>query len=526
MKKNYLFSIVALFVMLFASCSQEEILQEPIAGQKSQVSITVGVPGETVLSRAMAEYEGYIRRCIMQVVDAETGAALEGDGMRGTKEVTGETVTFTFEKPSVEYKVLFWADYVKAATLADVVYNTTDLSNITLKYNQGENLFNQLAADAFCGVLGSTATSITLKRPFTKVMIKTDTPDDFKDFDKIAIGNFNVPNGYNMLTQTTSATYAIRLEATSMVNAAKGEWVYFFAFAPVNETATTVNMGVTLSSSTDATLTQSIKITEFPLDDNKIVNLNIKKETSTPPGGDPENPSSDITVEVSFGDEFESGGTTTPTDPETPTEPETPATGTLAVGSFINDKGEVVESANDAIAVVYALATGKTDNSDYGTGKKAKAYAISLTKATNRLGVGDLSSYGLATTADDYSGFVYDAALKAKLGDITTDGSKMFAAYYAATLPALSGTNLSSWYIPSKAQLADAMVVYNEKFQETMADLHTNDFYLASSSVDATDPAKSLYGVLYKLSTKTVGAAGTLASTTSAFVFPALTIFE
>lgn len=514
MKKNYLFSIVALFAMLFASCSQEEILQEPIAGQKSQVSIKVGVPGETVLSRAMAEYNGYIRRCIMQVVNAETGAALEGDGMRSTKEVTGETVTFTFEKPSVEYKVLFWADYVKAATLADVVYNTTDLSNITLKLNQGTDLFNQLAADAFCGVLGSAATSITLKRPFTKVMIKTDTPDDFKDFDEIAIGNFNVPDGYNIFTQTANTVKAIRLAATSMVDAAKGEWAYFFAFAPVNETAATVNMGVTLSSSTDATLTQKIAITEFPLDDNKIVNLNVKKETTNP--GEPETPSSNITVEVSFGDEFENGGT----------EPETPATGTLAVGSFINDKGEVVESADDAIAVVYALATGKTDNSDYGTGKKAKAYAISLTKVTNRVKVGDLSSYGLETTADDYSGFAYDAALKAKLENVTKEQSEIFNNYYAATLPTLSGTNLSTWYIPSKAQLADAMAVNNEKFQETLATIYTTDFYLASSSVDATNPAKSLYGVIYKFETKTVGAAGTLASTTSAFVFPALTIFE
>lgn len=509
MKKNFLYSVMALFAVLFASCSQEEIVSGTGVGQNGQVTITVGVPGEKTHTRAMSEIGNTVRRCIMQVVNASTGVAIEGEGMRQTAKVTGEKVTFTFQEPKDNYKCLFWADYVAKEPTSEGVwtdnfYATTDLTNITQKMTKNV-MFNAPACDAFCGAMEKGNTSITLKRPFSKIILKTDDPSAFEDYNRITISNFNVPDGYNVLNKTTAATKAIRLEETDMADVVNGVFASFFAFAPISETEVTTDMTITISSTSNSKEPIQAKVTSLPTDENKIVNLNIK------------NTAGQATVEVSFGDEFDNK----------PTEPANP--NAIAVGSYINAEGKVVTDANDAIAVVFAMAEGKADYSTYADSKKAKAYAISLDKVTNRVAVGDLSSFNLAITNDDaegYSGFAFDAALKAKLGSITSDQSKLFNAYYTAVLPNLSGNNLSSWYIPSTGQLTDALKLDNETLKANLQAAYSGNFYCATSSVALYKEVNSVFGVLYKRAEEIADAPGGLQATTSALIFPVLTIFE
>lgn len=510
MKKNYLFSVVVLLTALFASCSQEEILSENKSGENGLVTVTVGMPEGKVNTRAMPEYDGFVRRCIMQVVNATSGVAIEGDGMRQTVPVEADKVSFTFPKPEEEYKVLFWADYVKGDISVENAYKTADLQNVLMSFNRGENVFNQPAADAFCGVLASGESSVVLKRPFTKVVLKTSTPADFEGYDEIAIGNFDVPDGYNVFNKTTAATKAIRLEKTTMIDSSTGDWTNFFVFAPVSEAVHATNMVITLTKSTDASAEPlKVTITELKLDDNMILNLDVKKEAEK------------VTVDVTFDDEFENGGST-------PEQPETP--GELAVGSYINAAGEVVTSETEAVAVVFAMAEGKTDNSVYGDENKAKAYAISLQNATGgRRVLGNLSSFQLELTADDYSGFSFDAALKTKLGTVTTENSALFGTYYAATLPELTGAKLSAWYIPSKAQLTDALVLDNAALKKALKEAHNSDYFIASSSVsEITDGTtyNTIICTMYDVTAETASTSKPQKHTTSVVIFPVLTIFE
>ena len=111
MKKNYLFSALAASLMLFASCSQEEIIStvgdEPTGGQL--VRISASLPQEAA-TRAMATVTNYKARCIMQLVDA-SGVAISDE--RYVEEVQGDQVTFEFTAPDQAYQCVFWADYIQ-----------------------------------------------------------------------------------------------------------------------------------------------------------------------------------------------------------------------------------------------------------------------------------------------------------------------------------------------------------------------------------------------------------------------------
>ena len=53
MKKNFLYSVMALFVILLASCSQEEIISENSGNGK--ITVSVGVPGGATTRAGMPE---------------------------------------------------------------------------------------------------------------------------------------------------------------------------------------------------------------------------------------------------------------------------------------------------------------------------------------------------------------------------------------------------------------------------------------------------------------------------------------
>ena len=62
MKKNYLFSLMALFVLLFAACNSEEIVSG-LNENKGPVTLNVGIPVNNPVTRVPSGAGGPIGQC-------------------------------------------------------------------------------------------------------------------------------------------------------------------------------------------------------------------------------------------------------------------------------------------------------------------------------------------------------------------------------------------------------------------------------------------------------------------------------
>ena len=126
MKKNLFYSLMALFVVLFASCGQEEIVSDNGTEINAPVTISVQAPVNNVFSRAGVTIPtGYTMQCIMQLLNADGNKI----GDQVIKPITDGKVSFTIsvdEQKEVS-KALFWAEYVPESGAANKVYNTADL---------------------------------------------------------------------------------------------------------------------------------------------------------------------------------------------------------------------------------------------------------------------------------------------------------------------------------------------------------------------------------------------------------------
>lgn len=510
MKKSFLYSMMAMFAMSFASCSQEEIVSTEANGQVSgPVTVSVNIPQDNPVSRAMPEVDGFTRRCIMQLVDGE-GAAIADQ--KYVQEVTGDNVTFSFTAPEEAYQCVFWADYVQVGaeetieTAPDWVYNTTALPAITYQSNRDRHFTD--AADAFCGVLDpSSSTSTILTRPLTRIDLGAEDPAEFEGYTTIAVDRFNIPGGYDIFTGTTNTTTVqeIRLDARAMDDAEAGEWASLFVFAPVDQTEFATSMTVTVSG--DGVTDYTATVESLTLDANMIVDMGFT------PGGQP---GGEMDVTVSFGDEFEN-------QPAEPVDPNAP----LAVGDYINANGEKVATAEEAIAVVFALAGEQTDASSY-TGT-AEAYAVSLTKAAGRayLSAEDntWTPVLVATTTTDtespYSGYQLSSDMMTAVGDFE---SRLFTAY-TTWLGSNSVSNSSGWYIPSYAQLQDILAFDNDALKAGLNAAYTGAYFLISSSINDDLTIK---GSTYDPTTGEVTRADQAVNPAShqGMIFPVITIFE
>lgn len=517
MKKNYLFSALAASLMLFASCSQEEIIStvgdEPTGGQL--VTISASLPQEAA-TRAMATVTNYKARCIMQLVDA-SGVAISDE--RYVEEVQGDQVTFEFTAPEQDYQCVFWADYVQegAATLdTDYFYNTTALPAVTLGTLNKNVMFGTEAADAFCGVITepTTGLSIELKRPLAKVNIGSDAPENYTGYDQVAVGKMQIPNNYNILTKTTdvATTQEIRLETTAMIDAEAGDWTYFFVFAPVDRTDYTFDIPVTITDAAGSLDVKKATVSVVPVDDNVESNINF-----TPEGGSGEEPGpepgNDMQINVSFDDEYE--------DPNA-----------LTVGDYIDATGAKTD-ASSAVAVVFALAEGVTDNSNYGEGKTVAAYAIALENASNRTtlyardGSWDADLSTLTPTNDvenDFSGYAFTDGL---ITSIEAQSGQILPSYNTWLGEHPTSGNLSSWYIPTYDQLTAALSSVDAKLAAALYALRSNGTYILTSSVVNET---TIDGVLYTPSSETEGTAKLqpleTSANTSQTIVPVVTIFE
>lgn len=459
MKKNFLYPMMALFMLLFtASCSQEEILSD--SSNPKTITMNVTIPtGNGPSTRALpAEVAGHQLRCIMQIINKTDNSVIETK----TAKVTVENVTFTFDTPEAEYLLLFWADYIpeNAELTANNLYNIEKLTNIT--YAKTDNsLFNSAAADAFCGKVlqGGEASGVTLKRPFAKMTLKPADSQkaDFEGYDKLK-AIYKTPSGYNVMSGTTAGW----TEVTYNDAITTDSWFSTFVFASNNTASLDDGAGNLIKMEFTDTATESpkapknVKVEGSAIHTGENVNADVKVETKN---------NSSTSVEITINGDF--------IDPNV-----------LAVGKYIYADGTYGDDATDAIAVVFALANEIAGNddaaADYGDSYKDKTiagYAVALeniVKVGNRPNVrqdmndGSPAWPAITTTKALGTTFKGYSATQTLLSYVNTfrqtDGtnnvseavkgiSPLYDAYETWVGDSNNGTQYTSpWYIPSLAQ--------------------------------------------------------------------------
>lgn len=426
MKKNLFYSLMALFVVLFASCGQEEIVSDNGTEINAPVTISVQAPVNNVFSRAgVAIPNGYTMQCIMQLLNAD------GDkiGDQVTKPVTDGKVSFTIsvdEQKEVS-KALFWAEYVPESGAANKVYNTADLRAVG--YNTASfDLTNDAlmaASDAFCGKLETIGNaSVTLKRPFANVSVKPKNPEVAAQADKLEI-TYNALSGYDILEGKCTATAPVTYTNASFVSA-DGNWFANFFFAPSNVGKFTEEITMTLSGG----YSKEIKIpaNTLPLD----ANMQIMAKFEIGDGN--------FDIEVGVDPDYEALE--------------------MKVGSYINAEGKVVRDAADAIGIVFKMeAIGSDVPANYPValqGKTIAGYAVvieNVATARQSLNPDGVLTNLVETAASMTNGTQITEALLTSIGDVAfkTTYEKWVGEH------SLSSENLSAWYIPTLSQLSAFM---------------------------------------------------------------------
>lgn len=494
MKKNYLFPLMALFMLLLAACSQDEVVNG--ANPEGPVTLRVGIPVNQPVTRAVpAIPEGFALRCIMQLVDA-SGSAISGQRYVQQVPAGSESVSFTFATPDDYAGAMFWADYVKPdgetniENVPDHLYATADLTSVGYNAANIATLFNNDAADAFAGYLLNGTTAITLKRPFTKLTFKS-TDEAYADYTHISVTELPAPTAYNVKTGATTGTASgIRSGELSI---ADGVWFSTYLFAG----NTTANMGAG----------NNIKFT-LEKEDGTSVNLLMAGENITLT----ENYNVTAVVAPSADDQTK----VTVTFPGEMIDPSKPQP--MAIGDYINRDGSYTKAydADQAVAVVFAL-TGKTDNSNYG-GRTVTGYAMAL-KGSYAEGETSKNLSGAPTTVETLD-------VSSLSGKTVTVDDALYADGYGIELwndvvgvldgeliqtrfPAWKAlnevvANVSEWYVPTPAMLADmAGMLYNDGWTlSPIAGVTTARFPAKDETFSAAYKAGSSEELAYQLTAK------------------------
>ena len=511
MKTNSFFSALALCAGILAtSCSQEEVMSN--GSPAGPITLQINIPAP--VTRAMPTVpDGYQLRCMMDLVD--TNGDRISDTERIVQTVSSDNLTFTFNAPDNEYSCLFWADYVPTSSdiNTDNLYNTTDLTNVTYA-KTGNDLFNNDAADAFYGSVSSAMlqNAITLSRPFARVniMADPDVADQYTAYDQVS-AIYDAPSGFNVMDGSISSTAAVSYSGPT----SEDYWFSTYIFAGVNKTSISgdINLTLTDTEAVEPELSLHIAGSAIAVDGNQWLNVEV---TPTVDGD------TDITI-------------TFPSDMQDPNAPYV-----FKVGDYINAAGEPVADASSAVAIVFATAEDKDDASDYGEGKTPQAYAISLVKATGRDYIKDggsgtwtvtLTDNSATDAASPYSGYMFSDAILTTVGDFNSTMFNNYKTWLGTN--ALTGENLSAWYIPSFQQLSDAVNLNNEALKNAFDGAFSNPngsstYFLFSSTVinDKSKDTLCFKGIAYTPGTGREKDTTIDPNSHRAIVFPVVTIFK
>lgn len=482
MKKNLFVSAMALCTLFFASCSQDETLSE--VQDNGLITISVASPEASPLTKAVTTVEGYTLTCVLQMVDAE-GQSISNVTTQEAqleKAFQSDNVTFTFNKDEYPHatKALFWAEY-RNNTNQSSVYDSDDLTNITYTTTSFDltNANLMAAADAFCGSLdletAQVSTAITLERPFAQINVAPSDASGFVSYKNMEV-TYNTPSSFNVFDNTvdTATPQTVTYTNTGSFDA-NNTWFTTLVFAPTNQNSLGEGNDITIKLSGS---TSSLADREMTLEGEKITtDSNMQMNVEFDPV------SNDVTVEVGIDNEYD--------------KPE------LKVGSYIYADGTFGTNAEKAIAIVYAMAEGKDDQSNYGEGKTPLAYAMAVSSvARTNLNSGSEKTFDAIPSLpvisedvkapwneNDYNGYKYTTDLL-KVFTEASYNSPLFKAFDTwKTKNALTGTNLSGWYIPSSRQLLDLMGgTYG--YDGTKTDAQVDEFTIpAVAQVDAVADA-------------------------------------
>lgn len=536
MKKNFLYSLLAVFGMLFASCSQEEIVSTAGTGSNDgMVRLSVNLSNEDFYSRASQslDVDGYVMRCICQAVNAD-GTLIEG--FNEITSVTNGTASFEFEAPEGVANYLFWADYVVGddyTASKPAFYKAEDLTKVGYRLNKNVNLFNNQAADAFCATVSASAIAgkVTLKRPFARLTVKQSMVEELglTGLTNI-VPTINAGTDFNVATGKTQTKASVRLNDGETLTALTEGDFYFFCYAFAAPAEQTTPTTIQFTSATDATgKTLSVEAKDMQ-DLSANISFILKPKEDQPT--DPEDPTKiNVDIEIDNGYSDEGGSEEPGTDPEDPVATE------WAVGDYVSAAGEKVEDASSAVAIVFALGAQGGNAADYGTdyaSKTIKAYAVALTNVKRgKLGNEAEETFPALTGNDDFSsfaGYAKTAELEKMIGSYA---SVAFANYDTwVNEHTLSGDNLSPWYIPSFKQLTTFCgLVFGEKadagFSAKMKDSFESSekgYYYLSTTIRTSDSRFS--GTLIKTDGSCTETSINPQPTTSVSIRPVVTIFE
>lgn len=443
MKKSLLFSAMALSLGLL-SCNQEDMSDvEAVTG--TPVTVSVEVPGvlsgseSRTLPAAPADHK---LRCIM-VVDYKT----EGAEDLRMEQVAGETMVnekfrFTFTPAEEDYTCLFWADYVDGTTesdgkYADKYYNTADLTNVTYKVSDN-TVFNNPACDAFFGKSLAGSPNAVLKRPFVKLSFKDKNHETVQAASSLSV-TYTVPSGFSVKDNTVSGSsnQEIKLTASAPADKDNGIWFYNYVFAPAN-----VNKpGDIRMTVNEKEVTKEVTINTESLVLTQNYDITASIDFASGEGN--------VDVDVDIDGEYN--------DPHAP-----------KVGQFMQKDGTFsdIYSAENSIAIVFAAGPKGDDvASNYGKsdGTKIWGYAMGLSSTArkaiqneaNDQTFPDLKSLNgeAPWQLDDYNGYAYTTNLRSAMGEYSSQLMTVFDTWKQEN--ALTGGNVSEWYIPSARQLLD-----------------------------------------------------------------------
>lgn len=439
MKKSLLFSAMALSLGLL-SCNQEDMSDvETVTG--TPVTVSVEVPGVLSGSESRtlpAAPEGHQLRCIM-VVDYNMAADVRMEQVAG-ETMVNDKFRFTFTPAEKDYTCLFWADYVdeEAAVsdgkYADKYYNTADLTNVTYKVSDN-TVFNNPACDAFFGKSLPTSPNAVLKRPFVKLSFKDKNHGTVQDASLLSV-TYTVPSGFSVKDNTVSGSsnQDIKLTAAAPADKDNGIWFYNYVFAPENENKLPGDILMTVGEDDVTIKTASLVLTQ---------NYDITASIDFASGD------GNVDVDVDIDDEFYA--------PDAP-----------KVGQFMQKDGSFsyTYSAEKSIAIVFAAGRKGGDvAANYGQpdGTKIWGYAMGLSSTARTAIQNEANDQTFPVLRslngeapwqlDDYNGYTYTTNLRSVMGGYSSQLMTVFDTWKQEN--ALTGGNVSEWYIPSARQLLD-----------------------------------------------------------------------
>lgn len=490
MKKSILNIVMAAFISCFAACSEEEIIATQ-DGTPKEVTVVAQVPNNaTTRSVGVDNVIGNDQlRCILSVVKNDDKSEIT----RIEKLVNAEDtqISFTFTVGSnVEYSCLFWADYVdKSASktgekYTDKYYNTANMQAICVNAdaeNPANNakLFNNPAADAFCGVLSNSQIkdadilNITLKRPFAKLNLTPKTEDDWKEKVGTMDIEFEMPGEFNMIAGSAAGTKTL-VKATGVKKEA-GKYFSTFLFVENPETAK-FNSDIKIVLTEDGT--------ETPLPEKVIEKGFTVKPNYEINGGVNLSTQEEIKVDVDIDGK--------PEDPNAP-----------KVGDYFYTDGTwstELDETRTVAGVIFDLAADDALENYPGSNlqDKIRGWIVALNDISGKWysGTSNLTSNNLTNTIE---GVVVLASLNAESVEGELLGYKNSKAITAVTtdtetFPVNTGctnwtatiTNnaTSGWYLPSIAQLQrlyQAEVAISNKLTAANGTAINTGVYLSST---------------------------------------------